>query len=277
MRNQFFKTLERMFAEDDKIVLVLGDIGVHTARNLFRDYPERVFNIGICEQASISFCAGLAKEGFKPIFYSIAPFAVERCLEQIKTDVGYQNLPVSIVSTGASYDYASLGCTHHCPADVEVMLSIPNMTVLVPGSLKDVDSTFPEHHGERPLYMRLSETYHDVDTFDGEMVKCTKYGRVILAIGTTLTVALSIYQDIGASVVYCNQLPNDFLFDANDVAVLEPFYKGTTSRFVVGDRVLHIGVPRRFLTDYGTKEEHDFACGLDEFNVREKLTEFFND
>lgn len=277
MREQFFKTLERMFAEDDKIILVLGDLGVYTARNLFRDYPTRVFNIGICEQSSISFCAGLAIEGFKPIFYSIAPFAVERCLEQIKLDIGYQNLNVSIVSAGASYDYAALGCSHHCPADVEVMLSIPNMTVLIPGSLKDVDSTFSELHGTRPLYMRLSETHHEDDIFNGEVAEVNGKNNIIIAVGTMLSVALSVSRVVNADVLYCNQLPFSWFFSNEKVAVLEPFYDYTMARFVHGKEVLHIGVPRKFITSYGTKEEHDFDCGLDLFNVREKLIEFFND
>ena len=115
MRKQLVRTVEAVLSEDDRVVLLLGDIGVFGFRNAFERFPHRVYNVGILEQATISMAAGLALEGFIPIFHSIAPFAVERALEQLKIDFGYQRLPGVIISVGASYDYAALGCTHHCP------------------------------------------------------------------------------------------------------------------------------------------------------------------
>ena len=53
--------------------------------------------------------AGLAKQGFLPFTYTIAPFCTTRCLEQIKIDVAYHNLPVTVVSVGAGLSYAGLG------------------------------------------------------------------------------------------------------------------------------------------------------------------------
>src|ERR1035437_3614724 len=127
MRKQFVVTVESLMAQDERLVLLLGDIGVFGFRHAFAQYPRRVYNIGILEQSSVSMAAGLAKEGFIPIFHSIAPFVVERAFEQIKIDFGYQNLGGIFVTVGASYDYAALGCTHHCPGDVALMKTIPNM------------------------------------------------------------------------------------------------------------------------------------------------------
>ena len=76
MRQQFIKTVTELFEQGDKVILVLGDIGVFGFKALFEKYPDRVINIGICEQATVSIIAGMAMEGFKPIFYTIAPFAV---------------------------------------------------------------------------------------------------------------------------------------------------------------------------------------------------------
>jgi len=282
MRAAFFKMLEDMFAKDDRLVLILGDIGVYTARNLFRDYPDRVFNIGICEQATISIAAGLAKEGFRPIFYSIAPFAVERCLEQIKVDVGYQRLPVTIVSVGASYDYAALGCTHHCPADVELMTSIPDMQVFIPGSESDMERFFPDMYGYMPLYMRLSEKGHGLDfkpehaSFD--VMKEGNRGLVV-AIGNMLGVVMDACKDIDVEVVYITGLGiKGHIENYGRVAIVEPYYEGTTARLwnIDGD-VYSIGVPRGFLTEYGTTEEHDNALALSTEHIRVQLKLFFND
>ena len=67
MREQFIRTVTELFEEDPKTVLVLGDIGVHGFASLAEKYPDRVINIGICEQATIGVLAGMAKEGLHPI------------------------------------------------------------------------------------------------------------------------------------------------------------------------------------------------------------------
>jgi len=287
MRVAFFKMLEDMFAKDDRLVLILGDLGVYTARNLFRDYPDRVFNIGICEQATVSIAAGLAKEGFMPIFYSIAPFAVERCLEQIKVDVGYQQLPVTIVSVGASYDYAALGCTHHCPADVELMTSIPDMRVYIPGSEKELTERFGDMYGYSPLYIRLSEKGHGLDLGleqpDWNILRSGVGRGLIIAVGNVLDRVLGTYDELGLKeeLIYVTSFYPDIgviLEGYDKIVIIEPFYQGTTARLLNTDaNIFSIGVPRWFLTDYGTTEEHDNALALGTEHIRTQLKQFFND
>ena len=125
MRKQFVKTVEDILDKDKKLIVLLGDIGVFGFRNSFEKYPERVYNIGILEQSTIGMAAGLAMHNFIPVIHTIAPFIVERSFEQIKNDFGYQQLGGNFVSVGNSYDYAALGCTHHCPADVGILKNIP--------------------------------------------------------------------------------------------------------------------------------------------------------
>ena len=127
MRKQFVNTFESLISTDENLVLLLGDIGVFGFRNSFTKFPERVMNVGVLEQSTVGMAAGLARMGMNPVIHTIAPFLVERAYEQIKVDFGYQKLGCNLVSVGGSYDYAALGCTHHCPGDVGVLQNIPDI------------------------------------------------------------------------------------------------------------------------------------------------------
>ena len=86
MRKQFTKTLKEILYSDDKTVLLLGDIGVYGFSDELKNIPNRAYNIGILEQTTIGLAAGLSKSGLVPLVHTIAPFIVERALEQIKLD-----------------------------------------------------------------------------------------------------------------------------------------------------------------------------------------------
>ena len=138
--------------------MLLGDIGIFAFRNLFKKYPKRIYNIGILEQSMISLAAGLSNEGLKPIVHTIAPFMISRALEQLKIDFGYNKLGGNFISIGASYDYASLGCTHHCPEDVNLMYNIPEMQIVVPGTSQEFHKLFNQsYNNNKPTYFRLSD------------------------------------------------------------------------------------------------------------------------
>jgi transketolase len=90
------------------------------------------------EQSMIGVASGLSKAGFIPFVHSIAPFITERCYEQLKLNLGYENINVFVVSVGGSYDYTGLGSTHHCPNDLRIVSSIPNFKTYCPGNSKDL-------------------------------------------------------------------------------------------------------------------------------------------
>src|SRR5258708_14626207 len=109
MRNAFAAELSEIAAEDARIVLLSGDIG-NQLFNKFKDrFPERFFNCGVAEANMTSTAAGMALAGLRPVTYTITPFATTRCLEQIRVDVFYHNLPVEIVGIVAGFSYAPLG------------------------------------------------------------------------------------------------------------------------------------------------------------------------
>ena len=105
MRSTFASILEKIIDKDYRVVNVLGDIGVFSFRKSMEKFPDRVINIGILEQSMIGIAAGLSKQGLIPFVHTIAPFMVERALEQLKIDFGYQELGGNFVSVGASSDY----------------------------------------------------------------------------------------------------------------------------------------------------------------------------
>ena len=287
MRKQFVITVESLLEENNKLVLLLGDIGVFGFRNAFAKYSQRVYNIGILEQASISVAAGLAMTDLVPIFHSIAPFVVERAFEQLKDDFGYQKLGGNFVSVGASYDYAALGGTHHCPGDVGILKNIPGMEIVVPGTSAEFDSLFRQSYNNgRPTYFRLSEKENS-KSFVGDFGKATvvKKGKLatVVAIGTALEPALKASEGLDVSVLYYTTVSP---FDgetlrqncpSGKILLCEPYYTGGAANDILmamsGEKVVveFCGVPREFLTKYGKMEEHHEAVGLTAHGIGDKL------
>ena len=128
MRQRFYDLAARALEDDPRVALVLAEIGVSQLPR----HP-RIVNVGIREQLMIGVAAGLALEGYRPVVHSYAPFLVERPYEQIKLDLGHQDVGAVLVSTGASYDASSSGRTHQAPADVALLAALPGWTIHVPG------------------------------------------------------------------------------------------------------------------------------------------------
>mgnify|MGYP003315624562 CR=1 FL=1 len=102
--------------------------------------------------------SGLAHLGLIPITYTIATFNTIRCLEQIKLDVCYPNLPVIIVGTGAGLSYSSLGSTHHSIEDIALLRSIPNLSILCPSDPEEVKKLLDDAIKlNGPVYLRLGK------------------------------------------------------------------------------------------------------------------------
>ena len=245
MRNQFVKTITEIMEKDEKLYLLLGDIGVWGFRHVLEKYPDRAHNIGICEQATIGLASGLAMTGFIPIVHSIAPFLVERAYEFLKVDFGYQRLGGNFVSVGASFDYNKLGSTHHCPADVAILHQIPNMQIVVPGHPKEFDKLFHQCYSNgQPTYYRLSE-HVNADHFG------VNFGEVLPLHGTgsrfTLLVTGPAFEYVRKSgllgddrikVLYCSTVvPLDLKTIGNNVPsskliVVEPFYSAVLPEII---------------------------------------------
>lgn len=127
----FGQTCEEIGAEDESIVAISAAMGDATGLGGFAmKYPKRFFDVGIAEAHGVTFAAGLAKCGVKPIVAIYSSF-LQRAYDQMIEDVCLQNLPVVFAIDRAGVVGAD-GETHHGVFDLSYLLPMPNMTILTP-------------------------------------------------------------------------------------------------------------------------------------------------
>lgn len=158
MRNAFADELTKLGHADERVVMLSGDIG-NRLFDKFKDaHPARFLNCGVAEQNMMGLAAGLGMSGKRPVVYTITPFVTTRCLEQIRTDVGYHESPVTIVAVGAGLAYSGLGPTHHACEDIAFLRAIPNLQVVCPGDAWEVRGALRAAiAGDRPTYIRMGK------------------------------------------------------------------------------------------------------------------------
>jgi len=158
VRDAFLGSLITLAETDDRIALLTGDLGFGVVEKFGTKFPDRFWNCGVAEQSMIGIAAGLAKSGMLPFVYSIANFPTFRCLEQIRNDICYHNLPVTIVSVGAGLGYGTLGYTHHGIEDIAAMRSLPNISIYSPSDPMDVTQVLTRiNKNSSPTYLRLGK------------------------------------------------------------------------------------------------------------------------
>jgi transketolase len=115
------------------VVVLTADLQESTKVSKFANkFPERFFDVGVAEQALVTIASGMANYGKIPIISSFAVFVPGRCLEQIRTTIAMNSLPVIIASSHTGFSAGLDGATHQALEDIAVIRSIPNMTVVTP-------------------------------------------------------------------------------------------------------------------------------------------------
>lgn len=167
MRDALARELYAQAKANDKIRLVVADISPAGQLLEFgKEYPDRFINVGVAEATMIGVSAGMALKGLKPFCYTIATFSLYRPFEQIRNDLCYQNLPVTVIGMGAGVAYASLGSTHHAQEDIAIAGAIPNMQVLSPcDPMEAVDCIkWCATENKGPVYLRIGKSGEKVLT-----------------------------------------------------------------------------------------------------------------
>lgn len=272
MRNTFITSLVKHARSNETIVLIVGDLGYNVVEPFAEEFPDRFYNAGICEQNMASMSAGLASQGFHVFIYSIANFPTFRCAEQIRNDICYHNLPVTIVAVGGGLSYGSLGYSHHAIQDVALMRLFPEMTLLTPGDPVQTEKCldYAISHPS-PTYLRIKKsgeinyTIYDDELIDGKWIRIIKPKKksIFLSISGGLKYAISAinkvekYRDFGvySCPVWSSKSKSDqeyFLSEFDEVITIEDHLIdggfGSWLRESIVDLSLHVRLKNKALS-----------------------------
>ena len=301
IRGQFAETMRKVGLMDDCLVVMVGDISHFALQPFAEACPGRYYNIGICEPTSVSMAAGLSRAGLYPVFHTIAPFIVERSLEQIKLDFCYQQLGGNLVTVGSAFDYSNLGVTHHCYNDFALLKTLPNVEILHPGSGVEFDLLFQQtYRNDKLSYFKIPATPHGIAIDPKEIL----IGRALrIAHGDNLTIVVTgaqLASAVGASErLKQTGWTSDILYVHTiaplDVSAIRESVTRTGRVIVVeehmqngglGDSVLQnihdlqprfasLAIPNQFVLEYGTYQEHCEKLGLTPAGILQTVEDAF--
>ncbi len=296
----FSTVMCKLGQRDEKVVAITAampdGVGLKRFRNM---YPERFFDVGIAEEHAVTFAAGLAAGGLKPIVAIYSSF-MQRAYDQILHDVCIQNLPVVFCIDRAGL-VGSDGETHQGLFDLSYLSSIPNMHVMAPKNkweLSDMIKFAVEFGG--PIAIR----YPRGEAFDGlkEYRVPIAYGKseplfmerdiLLLAVGSMVKVALTVREKLKEKGLSCSLVNARFVKPIDEELIREAC---KTHRLIVtmeenvasggyGDRVrafvdslggeakvLGIAIPDEYV-EHGNVELLKQETGIDAVSVEEKVT-----
>ena len=288
IRQEFADTMLEIGQKDDRLVVLLGDISHFIMQPFAKAFPERFYNVGICEPTIVSMAAGLSKTGLIPVVHTIAPFIIERSFEQIKLDFCYHKLSGNLITVGSAFDYSNLGCTHHCYDDFALMKSLPDTQVFYPASCSEFNQLFGQAYDNDYLKVyRIPENQHgvDIDPFKikiGEAIKIID-GKdlTIVSTGPQLRNAIDARRELSlkgwnAEILYVHTI------QPLDTTLIRSSVEKTKRVLVVEEHNRFGGLGndilcnlydirdlqfssiaiKSFIHDYGTYEEHCINLGL---------------
>ena len=137
-------------------IVLSGDLTASCEADDFREAcPDQFVSMGLAEQNMMSFAAGLAREGLRPLVHTFSVFIYRRALDQIEMSIAYPNLPVRIFGFLPGVTTPG-GASHQATNDIAVLRSLPNMTILETGDATDVESMLPVADSiDGPVYCRM--------------------------------------------------------------------------------------------------------------------------
>ena len=287
-------------ARDNKNIVAISPAMVSGSGlvNMFNEFPERCFDVGISEQHAVTFAAGLASKGLIPYCCIYSTFA-QRAFDQIVHDVALQNLHVVLCLDRAGL-VGKDGATHHGAFDISYLRSIPNLVISAPSDefeLRNLLYTAQLEKNCFPFVIRYprGKSIHQKSEIEfSEMEigkgKCLRHGDdiAIMSVGTTgctaEKVADKLYNDDNVSVslydmIFIKPVDEDLLRDAcekhkyiitiEDNVIIGGF--GSEVLEFVSDNDYNVKVKRFGIPDYfvmhGTQEELIHECGYDADSV----------
>lgn len=250
MRTSFVNQLLEEARRNEKIFLLVGDLGYHVVEPFAQEFPDRFLNVGIAEQNMAGIAAGLAMTGYNVYIYSIGNFPTLRCLEQIRNDIAYHKANVKVVSVGAGYAYGSLGATHQATEEIGAIRVIPNMVVATPGdpiearAIAKLSSNY-----EGPMYIRLGKA--------GEKI-VHKEDSIILKIGDICPIHL--FDGNKTAVLACGNILDAAFHQIEEESLPYDLYSVPFVKPIDVEQLKSI--VERHPNGLITIEEHQKSCGM---------------
>ncbi len=257
MRNAFVNTVLNNAKKRKDMFIISGDAGLGVFDELKEGCADNFLNLGIAEQNMISFSAGLSLAGFKVYAYNIIPFLLYRCYEQIRNDICYQRLAVTLTGIGSGITYPLQGMTHYSIEDLGIAQTLPNLAVISPADL--IESKLAAEFSlncETPLYVRLAKkgepNIHKDSKFDISQPQLINDGE---------DVAIVFHGSIGIEVI-----------KARDILIK----KGIKPKLISNPMIMPLDFDKLFFLCRDVKnlvvvEEHYLTCGLGSIIAQEYL------
>jgi transketolase len=287
-RERFYRVAGELLEARADLALVLAQVGLgYLDPDLSESAARRVVNVGIREQLVIGASAGLALAGLRPIVHTFPPFLIERPFEQVKLDLGHQDVGAVLVSAGGSYGWPEGGETHFGPRDVPLLDTLDGWTIHVPGHPDEAEGQLRRSVTTSDRrYIRLDyESNSTAHPATGLVALRTGSRALVVAVGPTLDRVLAATTGLDVGVAY-TATPRPFDIRALRelapavVVLVEPYLQGTSAHVVsegLADRPhrLHsIGVKAAEQRRYGTVADHHRLHGLDIAGLRQRISAF---
>lgn len=158
-RRVFIRTLVELAEKDDKIILIIPDVGFNYMESFSEKFPDRYFNFGVTEASTMIIAAALALAGKKPYVYSMINFVTFRVHEMIRNAVCMHNANVKILGVKGSDKYKFLGFSHNLLRDdeeIDFMKKLPGMKTYIPESPEETRKIIMKSYEDpSPTYIRL--------------------------------------------------------------------------------------------------------------------------
>jgi 1-deoxy-D-xylulose-5-phosphate synthase len=301
----FAQTVLRLAREDPRLVVITPAMPEGNCLSIVEaEFPQRVFDVGICEQHAVTFAAGLATQGFTPIVAIYSTF-LQRALDQLIHDVCLQDLPVTF-AIDRSGIVGEDGKTHQGTFDISYLIFIPNLIVAAPKDENELQHLlYTAVKSKHPMAIRyprgsglgieLDPMFHEIPIGKGEIVRQGK-DVLILAIGTTVAPAVEAAQELAAKGIeaavvnarFAKPLDSELIIDLASrikhlVTVEENALSSGFGNSVVDllqksgisdIRVKSIGIPDEFV-EQGTQAILRSKYGLDTEGIVKQVLELF--
>ena len=307
MRRTCIDMVHELAKRDPRVVFVGSDLSPGLLADMQAEFPQRHYMEGVSEANVIGMAAGLAMDGYLPYVNTIATFITRRCYEQVAVDLCLHDLPVRLIGNGGGLVYAPLGPTHMAVEDIALMRALPKMTVVAPADAAEMRRFMAATlDWPQPIYIRLAKGGDpivpelDVPFQIGKAIHLAEAADVaLLSSGIMVTraqQAAEILRDqgIACSISHFHTIkPLDreaVLALANRAKLMVTLEEhsliggfGSAVADVLADRwdgpqprLLRLGLPDQFTSDYGSQDSLLEAFGLQGPGIAERIAAAHN-